>query len=148
VSPGYQAPSPSQMRAPNADADRRAREGSVKPHLEPGEEALVIQPVRPKGGRWSTLTFPRLEVTPAVVKLPKLSLLAVSARRFLIVSHDPATDAPSAMLISGSIDEVRSVRRARALGATEVSWTAGGTQYVVWAIRSRAKQIEQALQRS
>lgn len=127
-------------------ANAAAAHGSVEPHLESGEEVLVIVPVRPKGGWASTLTFARLEVTPAAVELAKLCVLAVSSRRFLVVSHHVYTGDPIVMLIAGPLDEVRSVRRARALGSTELSWTAGGTQYVLWANGRCAKQVARALQ--
>jgi len=129
-----------------SDANAAAAHASVELHLEAGEEALVIVPVRPKGGWASTLTFARLEVTPAAVELPELCALAVSSRRFLVVSHDPAADHQSALLVARPLDEVRSVRLARALGATELSWTAGGTRYALWANGSTAKQVAQALQ--
>ena len=123
-------------------ADTKA---SVDPHLEPGEEALVHQPLRPKGGRWSVLTFPRIEVTPSV-ELPQQCILAVTPRRFLVVTHHLYTGEPMGMAVTCPLDEVRSVERARALASVALSWSAGGRQYTVWVNSSMAKQIAQALQ--
>ena len=123
-------------------ADTKA---SVDPHLEPGEEALVHQPLRPKGGRWSMLSFPRIEVTPPV-EFPKQVVLAVTPRRFLVVTHHVYTGEDAALVIARPLDEVGSVERARATASVALSWSAGGTQFTVWVNPWMAKMIAAALQ--
>ena len=119
---------------------------SVEPHLEPGEEVAAIVALRRKGGKASTLFGARIEVTPAAVELPKWCTLAVTPRRVLVLSHPYGTGDPSTMLIARPLDEVRDVRLGRALGAKELSWTAGGTQYVLSANGRVVKQFAEALQ--
>lgn len=129
-----------------SETNAAATLGSVEPHLETGEDVLAIVPVRPKGGRWSTLWGPRIEMTPATVELPKSCTVAVTSHRFLVVSYPLGSDDPSTMLVTRPLDEVRDVRLARVLGARKLSWTAGGTQYQLWMNKRTAKEFAQALQ--
>ena len=141
VSP-YSPPNLSRLSAKNAAATSAA----VEPHLEPGEQALVEQPVRPKGGWRSLLTFPRIQVTPPTVELPGLGVFAVTPRRFLLVSYHPGTDEATALVATRPLDEVRDVRVAGAVVAKELSFTTGGARYTLWVNPSMAKKIAQALQ--
>lgn len=142
---GQQGPSVGAWIRLNQGFDAAARR-SVEPHLDPGEEVQLIQPVRPRAGRWSKLTFPRLEVTPATVALPGLCVFAVSSRRFFVVSHDLAEDHVSTLVTGGRLEDVRSVELARGLAAHEVTWIADGARYALWANGKMAKQITEALQ--
>ena len=126
----------------NAAATQRA----VEPHLEPGEEPLVLQPVRPMSGRWGALRFPRLGIEPAVVELPEQCVFAVTADRFLVVSYPYPTDEPTELVLARPLGDVRDLQRGRAFGAKELSFTAGGARYVLWVNGHMAKLITEALQ--
>ena len=123
---------------------RRAQE-SVDPFLEPGEEVVALAAVRRKGRLASALKFPCLEVTPATVELPKLCVVAVSSRRFLVVANSITGDHEKQLLAAGQLDEVRAARVTPARAITEVSWTAGGTQYLLWLNGRTAEEFAQAL---
>lgn len=123
-----------------------ATHASVEPHLEPGEEALVEQPVRPMEGRMSLLTFPRIEVTPAAFVLPSVGVFVVTPRRFLIVVYERASGEPIRLVDSRPLEDVRSVERTRAFLSTKVSWTADGMHYAVWANPWMAKRIAATLE--
>jgi len=128
-------------------ANEAAQHRSVQPHLESGEEVVILTQVWPKGGKWSTLWQPRFQVTPAGPAVPKPSVVAVSSRRFLVVSHTTGGDDASTLLFSGALDDVRSVQLARALGQHELSWEADARRYTLWVNKPYAKQVAQALQR-
>jgi hypothetical protein len=129
-----------------SDANEDAARRSLAPHLEAGEEVVVFTAIRERGGPWSTLMGPRIEVTPASVELPELCAFAVTSRRVLVVSHEIGGTDDSAMLMSHPLGEVQSLRMGRVRGAKEVRWSAGGSEYAVSTNGRFVKQVAQALQ--
>ncbi len=94
-----------------SDENAAATRAAVEPHLEPGEEVRAVVPVRPVGGKLSTLWGPRIQMTPAPVELPKAAVVAVTPHRVLIVSypHQYGTDEEvSTLLHTRALEDVRS----------------------------------------
>jgi hypothetical protein len=129
-----------------SEANEAATRAALRPHLDPEEEVAAFVAARPKAGKLSTMWGPRIEVTPGPIELPELCALAISARRFFIVSQPRDTDEGSRLLYTVPLDAVRSVQVAPARGAKELSWTANGARYVLWSDRRVVTQFAEALQ--
>ena len=112
-------------------------------HLGAGEEVVVQTAVRPDRGWAKRLRFARVSVEPAVVDLPDPTVVAVTTRRFLLVTHSYADEPETDVLLAAPLEAVETARREGAA----VVWTAEGMQYALWTNGRFAKQVEAALLR-